>query len=1498
MATYNAASAAISISPNLRGFGKELRKQLRTVNVEHEVNVVPDMAGFRQSLESSLKSVRATVPVKLDVDKVGLRTQLESLRVKIPVGLDVDTAGARAQLENLGAASVSVQVQANADMSSLQAAHAQMQAWLVAHPLTVQIKADRSALAGLSGQLGQMATNANRASSSTSRAGGALRSLAGSGARVGLISVAVAGIGGAAGAAAGAVGGLAVGLAGLGAAGLPAIGAITVGLSGIADAFKAFGQSASGGGGAAVDASSQIASAEHGVQMALRSSKDAQEDLTRARKDARREIDDLNMSLKASALDEREAAIAVADARDELARTNADPKASARDRQKAQLRLEQAQLRQEEATKRGKQLAEDTAEANRKGVEGSDQVVKAKRAIADADYQVAEARRALADAQKAAAPGGGADPVADALAKLAPNAREFVLAVHSMGDAWNEVKMSTQDALFKGAAAEFQSLASTYLPVLKEGLTTVATSLNGAAHGMSSLLQQEGNVGKIGTAFAGSAVFIDQAKQGLFDMTQGLIDVGAAAAPAAAQLGAGFGAIPGEIGKAFTDLANNGALTELFQQFGAFMQNGLGPALGDLIRALTTVGNEVLPALTPAFAALGDALVTIGPSLGQLGAAFASALVPLLPIVAQFVSALADGLTPIMPILGQIIGALGQALMPLIPPLSQALQTVGQVIAQLLPIAGPVFAQLAQLLAQVFEAVAPLLPPLFELAAAILTPLIGIIQSVVAALAPFISQLAESMKPVIEAIAPVLVQVGQILGEAFAQAVTTLTPIMTPLISAFLQFVQALTPLLPPIINLAVQLLPLMFTQFKILAPVLTELIKVFTWLVTNVLVPLVIPILEKLTEWVGKVADNFGDMSGKVGDAIQFVKDKVGEAKDWVVEKFTAVVDFVKTLPQKIRDGARGMWDGIKDAFRDALNWLIQKWNDFSLGFDFTIPVINKHISFSIDTPNIPLFADGGPVTGGQRGKDSVPAMLMPGEHVLTTSDVSAMGGQQGVYDFRRALHFADGGAVPGTYKTPDGLTGGTVQLGDISGPGITTDIQQSMWDAARKEFPDAVLASATRTVQTEGHADYHNAGKAIDFGGPASSFQRIAAWIAKTFPNSLELINSPFDHNIKDGKDVGDGFAFYGADTMAGHTNHTHWAMGEVIQPASAQSAAPAAPTTPAPTVVAPDTPSTVAPDTTTTPSSTESGPVAPSQILHKFGETTGGIIADSLLKIFDPGGDLGPQTYLSAADRYAGLAQAIAGGRPKTESPAAPSTTTPTAPVPEAAAPGGDAPKTAQGGQPVITYDPAGGAEQWRPLADWAIEHVNQSMKGITQTTAMVEQIHDESGGDPRAVNNGDSNAAAGTPSGGLLQVIGPTFAANRDPSLPDDVFDPAANLVAALRYYVPKYGKDLTVRWGAGKGGYKSGGYTGNGPRDQFAGFVHGQEFVVNAAATRRNLPTLQAMNAGASVGGMTSQSWRPGVQINNHLTVSNERSQMRELRRQDERVLMQYGGAHV
>lgn len=50
------------------------------------------------------------------------------------------------------------------------------------------------------------------------------------------------------------------------------------------------------------------------------------------------------------------------------------------------------------------------------------------------------------------------------------------------------------------------------------------------------------------------------------------------------------------------------------------------------------------------------------------------------------------------------------------------------------------------------------------------------------------------------------------------------------------------------------------------------------------------------------------------------------------------------------------------------------------------------------------------------------------------------------------------------------------------------------------------------------------------------------------------------------------------------------------------------------------------------------------------------------------------------------------------------------------------------------------------------------------------------------------------------------------------------------------------------------GFSHGGYTGNGPRTAVAGVVHGQEFVMNAAATARYRPQLEAMNSGRAANG--------------------------------------------
>lgn len=66
------------------------------------------------------------------------------------------------------------------------------------------------------------------------------------------------------------------------------------------------------------------------------------------------------------------------------------------------------------------------------------------------------------------------------------------------------------------------------------------------------------------------------------------------------------------------------------------------------------------------------------------------------------------------------------------------------------------------------------------------------------------------------------------------------------------------------------------------------------------------------------------------------------------------------------------------------------------------------------------------------------------------------------------------------------------------------------------------------------------------------------------------------------------------------------------------------------------------------------------------------------------------------------------------------------------------------------------------------------------------------------------------------------------------------------------------------------GFSSGGYTGNKGRNQVAGVVHGQEYVVNAAATQKHRPLLEHINSGGGLPGtnVAVAYQPPSIIINN------------------------------
>lgn len=103
----------------------------------------------------------------------------------------------------------------------------------------------------------------------------------------------------------------------------------------------------------------------------------------------------------------------------------------------------------------------------------------------------------------------------------------------------------------------------------------------------------------------------------------------------------------------------------------------------------------------------------------------------------------------------------------------------------------------------------------------------------------------------------------------------------------------------------------------------------------------------------------------------------------------------------------------------------------------------------------------------------------------------------------------------------------------------------------------------------------------------------------------------------------------------------------------------------------------------------------------------------------------------------------------------------------------------------------------------------------LMGLPQKLApgVKKIIMRESTGKANAVNGWDSNAAAGTPSKGLMQLIDTTFQNAVLPSLADKgIFDPVANITAGVRTMIANHGIDAVMDGGLTN---SSGSYVGYG-----------------------------------------------------------------------------------
>lgn len=116
--------------------------------------------------------------------------------------------------------------------------------------------------------------------------------------------------------------------------------------------------------------------------------------------------------------------------------------------------------------------------------------------------------------------------------------------------------------------------------------------------------------------------------------------------------------------------------------------------------------------------------------------------------------------------------------------------------------------------------------------------------------------------------------------------------------------------------------------------------------------------------------------------------------------------------------------------------------------------------------------------------------------------------------------------------------------------------------------------------------------------------------------------------------------------------------------------------------------------------------------------------------------------------------------------------------------------------------------GGVERWRSLVLQVLKELGQP---ASWADTVLRRMNQESGGNPNAINNWDSNAKAGMPSQGLMQTIPGTFNAYAGPYRSRGITDPLANIYAGCNYAIHRYGSLAGMNRA---GGYALGGIVGD------------------------------------------------------------------------------------
>lgn len=127
----------------------------------------------------------------------------------------------------------------------------------------------------------------------------------------------------------------------------------------------------------------------------------------------------------------------------------------------------------------------------------------------------------------------------------------------------------------------------------------------------------------------------------------------------------------------------------------------------------------------------------------------------------------------------------------------------------------------------------------------------------------------------------------------------------------------------------------------------------------------------DRIVEFVKAIPERLRNIGSTIWT---WITDRFTAMRETLAERVSALVSFVTGLPARIRRAASGLWDGIGDAFKNMINRVISWWNNFRLELRVPKNRVTDFLGlgglgFTLDTPDIKPLAMGGvvmPTPGG----------------------------------------------------------------------------------------------------------------------------------------------------------------------------------------------------------------------------------------------------------------------------------------------------------------------------------------------------------------------------------------------------------------------------------------------------------------------------------------------------------------------------------------------------